>query len=101
MMQDATIPSKQKEALQKELEGDIASITHLYMTHLSLSVRCHLEQGCMALNELYTSRAEYALHPLKDRHYEQGKKAGRRLVAQLPHHPFPERRGPYPTTEYC
>ncbi|KAJ1165766.1 hypothetical protein NDU88_006183 [Pleurodeles waltl] len=44
--------------------------------------RC-LERARMALNELYTSQAEYALQRLQGRHYEQDEKAGRLLAAQL------------------
>ena len=37
----------------------------------------------MGLNTLYTSKAEFTLHRIKGRQYEQGEKAGHLLAAQL------------------
>ncbi|KAJ1217018.1 hypothetical protein NDU88_004615 [Pleurodeles waltl] len=65
------------------MELDIRRLTRQYTGHSSLSVRRCLERARMALNELYTSQAEYALQRLQGRHYKQGEIAGRLLAAQL------------------
>lgn len=82
-MKDAAQANRQNAARQKELEQDIETFTQLYTKTPLLQHRKSLEQACMALNSLFTSKAEYALQKVKGRHYEQGEKAGRLLAAQL------------------
>lgn len=83
LMRDAAQANKQNAVRQRELEQDIVTFTRLYTKKPTLEHRKSLEQARMALNGLFTSKAEYALYRMKGRHYEQGEKAGRLLAAQL------------------
>ncbi|KAJ1106315.1 hypothetical protein NDU88_003716 [Pleurodeles waltl] len=83
MMRDAALANRDREVRYRTLEDTIQRLTKQYTIQPSPALRRSLEQDRMAHNDLYTTQAEYALQRLRHRHYEQGEKAGRLLVAQL------------------
>ncbi|KAJ1200804.1 hypothetical protein NDU88_004625 [Pleurodeles waltl] len=94
MMRDAALANKERKAQQATLETDIRQLTRQCMDHPSLPMRRRLEGARLALNELYTSQAKYALQRIQGRHYEQGEKAGRLLVGTtLPENCSPSHTG--------
>ncbi|KAJ1123765.1 hypothetical protein NDU88_002232 [Pleurodeles waltl] len=83
LTKDAVLANKDRKEQQAELELHICWLTRLFTVRPSLPGHRNLERAQIALNELYTSQAEYALQRLQGRLYELGEKAGRLLAAQL------------------
>ncbi|KAJ1215862.1 hypothetical protein NDU88_003469 [Pleurodeles waltl] len=83
MMRTAAISNQQKKTQQRELECDITTLPRAYIKRPLLATRRHLEQVRMALNELFTSQAEYAFQRLRGWHCERNKKVRMLLADQL------------------